>query len=58
MPTETPPPYFPQKQLSPPDEGRARKTKFVLIGCVILLLAVTFGVVLGLYYLIRWIFIH
>ena len=56
MPTETPPPYFPQSQLSPPDEGRAKKTKLVLIGCLVLLLLTLGGTVLGLYYLIRWLF--
>ncbi len=56
MPTETPPPYFPQSQLSPPDEGRAKKTKLVLIGCLALLLLVLGGTVVGLYFLIRWLF--
>jgi hypothetical protein len=56
MPTETPPPYFPQNQLSPPDEGRAKKTKLVLFGCLALLLLLLGGFVLGLYYLIRWLF--
>ena len=56
MPTETPPPYFPQNQLSPPDEGRAKKTKMVLFGCLALLLIFIGGSILGLYYLIRWLF--
>ena len=56
MPTDTPPPYFPQSQLSPPDEGRAKKTKMVLIGCLALLLLFIGGTVVGLYYLIRWLF--
>jgi hypothetical protein len=56
MPTETPPPYFPQSQLSPPDEGRARKTKLALFGCLALLLLLLAGSVVGLYYLIRWLF--
>ena len=56
MPTETPPPYFPQSQLSPPDEGRAKKTKMVLFGCLALLLLFLGGTLVGLYYLIRWLF--
>lgn len=56
MPTETPPPYFPQNQLSPPDEGRARKTKLALIGCLVVLLLLVGGFIVGLIYLIRWIF--
>ena len=56
MPTETPPPYFPQNQLSPPDEGRAKKTKLVLFGCLALALILLGGTVLGFYYLIRWLF--
>ncbi|HEX8847078.1 MAG TPA: hypothetical protein VF791_20715 [Pyrinomonadaceae bacterium] len=56
MPTETPPPYFPQNQLSPPDESRARKTKLALLGCLVLLLLFLGGTVLGVYYLIRWLF--
>ena len=56
MPTETPPPYFPQSQLSPPDEGRAKKTKLVLFGCLALLLLFLGGALVGLYYLIRWLF--
>ena len=56
MPTDRPPPYFPQNQLSPPDPGRAKKTKFALIGCLVLLLAAIGGAILGLFYLIRWLF--
>ena len=56
MPTETPPPYFPQNQLSPPDEGRAKRTKLILFGCLALLLLAVGGSVVGLYYLIRWLF--
>ena len=56
MPTETPPPYFPQGQLSPPDEGRARKTKLMLFGCLALLLLLLAGAGVGLYYLIRRLF--
>jgi hypothetical protein len=49
-----PPPYFPQNQLSPPDENRFRKFKMV-VGAVIFvvnLLAIAAG--FGIYYLIVW----
>jgi hypothetical protein len=48
-----PPPYFPQNQLSPPDENRYRKFKLVaaavIVGLLVLLAAIGFGI----YYLIR-----
>jgi hypothetical protein len=49
-----PPPYFPQNQLSPPDEKRYRKFKMIvgLIIFLLTLLAVSAGI--GIYYLIVW----
>ena len=49
-----PPPYFPQNQLSPPDENRYKKFKIVvgLVIFVVTLLAIAAG--FGLYYLIAW----
>ena len=48
-----PPPYFPQNQLSPPDENRYRKFKIVaaavILGLIVLLGAIGFGI----YYLIK-----
>ena len=49
-----PPPYFPQNQLSPPDEKRYAKFKLVIAGIIIGLLVVLLGLVVGVYYLIRW----
>ncbi len=49
-----PPPYFPQNQLSPPDENRYRKFKLVVVGLIIGLLLVLAGAGVGIYYLIRW----
>jgi hypothetical protein len=49
-----PPPYFPQNQLSPPDDKRYRKFKMI-VGVVIFLLtllAVAIGI--GIYYLVVW----
>ncbi|MEP6946761.1 MAG: hypothetical protein ABJA02_12650 [Acidobacteriota bacterium] len=51
-----PPPYFPQSQLSPPDENRYKKFKFVVVGLVLLLIAILAGAGIGIYYLIRAIF--
>jgi hypothetical protein len=56
MPTHIPPPYFPQNQLSPPDEGRAKKTKIALFGCLALLVLAIGGSIIGLFYLVRWLF--
>lgn len=56
MATYTPPPYFPQGSLAPPDEGRYRKFKLMVgafIGLVLLLLG---GAVVGLIYLVKWLF--
>lgn len=47
-----PPPYFPQSQLSPPDENRYRKVKlFVGLGAAAALLVLV-GLIVGLYYLV------
>ena len=54
MATYTPPPYFPQSSLSPPDENRYRKFKLIIAGVVILLLAVLGGAITGIVYLVRW----
>jgi hypothetical protein len=51
-----PPPYFPQNQLSPPDENRYKKFKLVIAAVAIALLAVVIGVGFGVYYLIQWMF--
>ncbi len=51
-----PPPYFPQNQLSPPDENRYKKFKFVVAGIVVGSIALLTGLVAGIYYLIRWLF--
>ncbi|MCA1815385.1 MAG: hypothetical protein LC746_03060 [Acidobacteria bacterium] len=45
MPTNTPPPYFPQGSLMPPDPNRWRKTKGAIFGCLALLLLLVIAVV-------------
>jgi hypothetical protein len=42
MATETPPPYFPQGSLAPPDPNRYRKFK-MLVALVIVLVALLVG---------------
>jgi hypothetical protein len=54
--TYTPPPYFPQGALSPPDEKRYRKFKLiaVLAGLVVVLLLAGTGI--AVWYLAKWLF--
>jgi hypothetical protein len=54
MATYTPPPYFPQSSLSPPNESRYRKFKLLVAGVIILLLAIVAGAITGVVYLIKW----
>jgi len=49
-----PPPYFPQNQLSPPDEKRYRKFKLVVGSLIFLLTLILIGAGIGIFYLIRW----
>lgn len=51
-----PPPYFPQNQLSPPDEKRYAKFKLVIAGLIVGIILVLTGIGVGLYYLIDWLF--
>ncbi|HEY6229470.1 MAG TPA: hypothetical protein VI282_20285 [Verrucomicrobiae bacterium] len=53
MATYTPPPYFPQSSLSPPDEKRYLKFKLTVAAIVILLLAILGGAITGIVFLIR-----
>jgi hypothetical protein len=54
MATYTPPPYFPQSSLSPPDDNRFRKFKLVIAGITVFLLIIVGGAITGIIYLIRW----
>jgi len=47
-----PPPYFPQNQLSPPDEKRYRKFKVIVALTVVGLLILLGAVGYGIYFLI------
>jgi len=48
-----PPPYFPQNQLSPPDEKRFRRFKLFLAAAGLFLILILAGIGYGIYYLIR-----
>jgi hypothetical protein len=56
MPTSTPPPYFPQTSLSPPDPKARLKRKLTLFGCALGLILLLAGFVVGVVYLIKWMF--
>lgn len=56
MATHTPPPYFPQGALSPPDEQRYRKFKLIIVLVALALLLLLTGSGLAIWYLAKWIF--
>jgi hypothetical protein len=56
MATYTPPPYFPQSSLSPPDENRYKKFRLVLVGIVLITLLLLGGATVGVIYLLKWLF--
>jgi hypothetical protein len=53
VPTETPPPYFPQNPLSPGDEKTARRLRLTFYGCAALAALAALAAIVGLVYLIR-----
>lgn len=52
MATYTPPPYFPQGSLAPPDKNRYRKFKLIIFGVILLLLLVLAAIGWGLWRLL------
>ena len=56
MATYTPPPYFPQGSLAPPDENRYKKFKLVILLAGVLLLLMLGGIGLATWYLLKWMF--
>ena len=56
MATYTPPPYFPQGSLAPPDANRYKKFKLIMFGLGIVLLLLLGAIGLGIWYLIKWAF--
>ncbi len=48
-----PPPYFPQTSLSPTDENRYKKFKFIVALAIVGVVLILTGVGFGVYYLIK-----
>ncbi len=53
MATYTPPPYFPQGSLAPPDESRYKKFKLIVVLVVLLLLGLLGGIGVAAWYLVK-----
>jgi hypothetical protein len=56
MATYTPPPYFPQGSLAPPDKTRYRKFKLIMALATVLLVLLVGAIGYGIWYLIAWVF--
>ena len=56
MATYTPPPYFPQGSLAPPDKGRYKKFKLMMVAVGILLVLMLGAIGVGIWYLLAWMF--
>jgi len=52
---DRPPPYFPQSQLSPPDDNRYKKFKAIIALAIVALLLLLVGIGFGIYYLVSWV---
>jgi len=56
MATYTPPPYFPQGSLAPPDKKRYRKFKLI-VAAICLIVLVALGVAsVAIWYLVKYMF--
>ena len=53
MATYTPPPYFPQGSLAPPDKSRYRKFRLLMAALALLLVLIIGAAGYGIWYLIR-----
>jgi hypothetical protein len=56
MATYTPPPYFPQGSLAPPDNKRYLKFRLAMLALALLVLAILAGAGIGIWYLVKSIF--
>jgi hypothetical protein len=56
MATYTPPPYFPQSSLSPPNKNRYRKFKLVMVLVSLVLVAIVGVAGYGIWHLLKWLF--
>lgn len=53
MATYTPPPYFPQGSLAPPDKNRYKKFKLIVVSVAVLLLLLLVGIGWGVWHLLK-----
>jgi hypothetical protein len=53
MATYTPPPYFPQGSLAPPDKNRYKKFKLMIFGIAVLLILLFGGIIWGIWQLLK-----
>jgi hypothetical protein len=53
MATYTPPPYFPQSSLAPPDKNRYTKFKLIVGAVAVLLVLVLVGIGWGVWHLLK-----
>jgi hypothetical protein len=53
MATYTPPPYFPQSSLAPPDKNRYLKFKLVVFAVIVLLLFLLGGIAWGVWHFLK-----
>ncbi|HEY8224258.1 MAG TPA: hypothetical protein VIG25_03200 [Pyrinomonadaceae bacterium] len=56
MATYTPPPYFPQGSLAPPDKNRYRKFKLMVALAAIVAVLLLSGIGYGIWKLVTWLF--
>jgi hypothetical protein len=56
MATYTPPPYFPQGSLAPPDKNRYRRFKVLMTLLALLLIGIASAAGYGIWHLIKWFF--
>ena len=56
MATYTPPPYFPQGSLAPPDKSRYRRFKLLMTLLALVLIAVIAAMGYAVWHLIEWLF--
>lgn len=56
MATYTPPPYFPQSSLAPPDKNRYKRFKLAMFASAVILVLMLGGLGVGIWYLLEWIF--
>ncbi|HEX9422889.1 MAG TPA: hypothetical protein VF899_06575 [Pyrinomonadaceae bacterium] len=53
MATYTPPPYFPQGSLAPPDKNRYKKFKLMVAAIAVFLVLLLAGIGWGIWYLLK-----